>query len=282
MNFRIGIFLLALTYSHFSYALELKWSFTGAIPGMSCTHVWEHADPHDWGDNFLCSDKNIGLQFSQSGQIPNKECISLDEPLDPHTWADNYLCWNRDRQYKLRFSISGPINGMSCLPMNEPSDPDSWTDNFICVARPVCEMATTAEFPEGSPLWHLTWLPRNKHFMHAESSIEDFSEHSWFSSYYSASQNRFVPSYRKGLWNDSISSVRVAPGCTLTLYEHAHFEGASRSYIGGQNGKAFSLVDEFDDVASSANCTCAPNHAFRGRMEPIIFDLEPDSLVSHQ
>jgi hypothetical protein len=53
-------------------------------------------------------------------------------------------------------------------------------------------------------------------------------------------------------WNDNVSSFRVDPGCTLTLWEHINYGGAhfrankSRSFVG----------DSWNDKASEAVCEC--------------------------
>ena len=53
-------------------------------------------------------------------------------------------------------------------------------------------------------------------------------------------------------WNDQVSSFKVTPGCTLTLWQHvnqggAHFRSnVSYKYVG----------DRWNDQASEALCTC--------------------------
>lgn len=53
-------------------------------------------------------------------------------------------------------------------------------------------------------------------------------------------------------WNDQVSSFQVAPGCVLTLWEHANQRGArfrtdrSYRYVGSR----------WNDEASEAFCTC--------------------------
>lgn len=55
-------------------------------------------------------------------------------------------------------------------------------------------------------------------------------------------------------WNDRISSVRVVPGCSLTLFEHTNYQGlpyhidSDLSYVGNL----------FNDRASAFTCYC--NH----------------------
>lgn len=53
-------------------------------------------------------------------------------------------------------------------------------------------------------------------------------------------------------WNDKVSSFKVGPTCTLTLWEHVNYGGhhfranRSRSYVG----------DRWNDKASDAVCEC--------------------------
>ena len=53
-------------------------------------------------------------------------------------------------------------------------------------------------------------------------------------------------------WNDQVSSFKVGPGCTITLWEHVdrgghHFRSSrSYSYVG----------DNWNDKASEAECDC--------------------------
>lgn len=122
-----------MIYSTHGKALELTWGFAGPVPGH-CTNFDERTEPpeHQWSDNYLCSDVDIGLQFSLAGPIPGKSCVNLNEPSDPHTWADNFLCWNHPK-VEIKFSIAGSIPDYTCVNINEPSDPDTWSDNYICL-----------------------------------------------------------------------------------------------------------------------------------------------------
>lgn len=37
-----------------SYAGGFAWSCSRPLPGLVCTQIVEPADPHTWGDNYLC------------------------------------------------------------------------------------------------------------------------------------------------------------------------------------------------------------------------------------
>lgn len=53
-------------------------------------------------------------------------------------------------------------------------------------------------------------------------------------------------------WNDHVSSFKVTPGCTLTLWEHVN-EGGARF----RSSKSYKYVgDAWNDKASEALCMC--------------------------
>lgn len=55
-------------------------------------------DSHTWGDNWLCANQDIGMQFSISGPIAGKACTQIKESDDNHGgggWETSvYLCIN--------------------------------------------------------------------------------------------------------------------------------------------------------------------------------------------
>ena len=54
-------------------------------------------------------------------------------------------------------------------------------------------------------------------------------------------------------WNDNVSSFKVEPGCTLTLWEHVDHGG---HYF--RSNKSYTYVgDRWNDKASEAVCECA-------------------------
>jgi hypothetical protein len=112
----------------------LVWSFGGKIEGMHCLHWNEPSDPHDWYDNYLCSERDAGFRWSYRGPIQGRglRCIQVHEPSDPDMWHDNYFCWPRDLRVIFRFSAAGRIAGMDCIAIVEPSDPHTWGDNYLC------------------------------------------------------------------------------------------------------------------------------------------------------
>ncbi|MCI5208479.1 MAG: CHAP domain-containing protein [Candidatus Electrothrix sp. ATG2] len=67
------------------------WSPNGAVPGMTCTQWKEPADPHSWGDNFLCTTRNEDIRWSADGPIAGMRCTQIYESQDPH-FNNNYLC----------------------------------------------------------------------------------------------------------------------------------------------------------------------------------------------
>jgi len=59
-------------------------------------------------------------------------------------------------------------------------------------------------------------------------------------------------SFRNGqFWNDRVSSVRVAPGCSLVVYQHTRMRGASQEFF--RNVRS---VRGWNDQISSAECIC--------------------------
>jgi hypothetical protein len=50
-----------------------------------------------------------------------------------------------------------------------------------------------------------------------------------------------------GIENDTLSSVRVPIGMTVRLFEHAHFQGRSKSF----EGDVSYVGDDFNDITSS-------------------------------
>jgi hypothetical protein len=70
----------------------------------------------------------------------------------------------------------------------------------------------------------------------------------------------FLPIFRN--IHDQASSIHVAPGCTLTLWEHSDFGGRSQEFYSSNTNsgfKEFNLHDyNFGDIASTASCSCNP------------------------
>lgn len=121
---------------------QFRWSSAGPVAGMECLRWAEPADPHTWGDNYLCWTRDATCQrrvgpfaWSCSGPVAGMECTQISEASDPHTWTDNYLCGPAG--LGLRWSSAGPIAGMDCTQVSEGSEPDAhtWTDNYLCAPR---------------------------------------------------------------------------------------------------------------------------------------------------
>jgi hypothetical protein len=112
--------------------IEFAWSYVGPLAGKTCLLLIESADPHFWGDNHLCTQRDFGFVWSSAGPVVGMTCVQILEPSDPDTWTDNFLCAPRD--YGLRWSYAGPIAGMRCTKIEEPSEPplEAWTDNYLC------------------------------------------------------------------------------------------------------------------------------------------------------
>ena len=117
-----------------SIAPELTWSFAGPIDGKFCVQWNEPSDPHNWDDNYLCSERDLKFQWSFRGAITGRglNCTQVKEAADPHTWHDNFFCWPRNLGIEFRFSSSGRLYGYRCVAIIEPSDPHTWYDNYLC------------------------------------------------------------------------------------------------------------------------------------------------------
>lgn len=113
----------------------VHWSCYRAIPGKTCVKIEETSDPHTWGDNYVCTDSDIGLKWSMHDPIRGMRCTPIFEKEEPpqHMWMDNWLCLPRGSPWTLTWSMSGPIAGRSCVQWLEPSDVHSWTDNYLCL-----------------------------------------------------------------------------------------------------------------------------------------------------
>lgn len=128
--------------------LGFKWSENGAIAGMKCTNVHEHAAPKYWHNNYLCVPKNSPYNFkwSQSGRISGLSCVQWAENSDPNAWHDNFLCGKpvdpeltRDPIWPVdfRWTMGGGTNeknSKNCLQIREDKSPvnHAWHDNYFC------------------------------------------------------------------------------------------------------------------------------------------------------
>ena len=107
------------------------WSPNGAVPGMTCTQWQELADPHSWGDNFLCTTRNEDIRWSADGPIAGMRCTQIYESQDPH-FKNNYLCVPNESELNFVWSESGNMADMYCVRTDEPKDKHSWDDNYLC------------------------------------------------------------------------------------------------------------------------------------------------------
>jgi hypothetical protein len=125
----------ARTYSDSKIHARLeafRWSQSGSISGRTCIQVYENDDLNAWSDNYLCADRDFGLQWSQAGEIAGMKCTQVYENADPHSWSDNFLCLPNSSLINFRWSQSGAISGMTCTRIYEDADLPAWHDNFLC------------------------------------------------------------------------------------------------------------------------------------------------------
>ena len=125
----------------------LRWSMAGELAGQKCVNIAEDADPHTWGDNFICvpQDSPYNFKWNSAGPLAGLDCIQWLETADPDTWADNYLCheklegpvvtaplpsWPGD----FKWSSAGVPDGYTCMRVIEFAEPEghTWQDNFFC------------------------------------------------------------------------------------------------------------------------------------------------------
>ncbi|MDJ0631204.1 MAG: hypothetical protein QNJ44_23310 [Rhodobacter sp.] len=115
---------------------QFYWSSSGPIGGLFCTQVVEGAAPAEftWRDNYLCTNRDIGMRWSSAGAIGGMTCTQIVEGAEPpqYTWRDNYLCLPQGSPLTLRWSSAGTIAGMNCVQMHEGRDPYTWHDNYLC------------------------------------------------------------------------------------------------------------------------------------------------------
>ncbi|HYX37517.1 MAG TPA: hypothetical protein VE954_30815 [Oligoflexus sp.] len=119
---------------------NFQFSYAGAIAGKQCISLNEPADiGATWGDNYLCTDYDIGLNWNIGGAPAGQNCLQVYENAEPleHTWNDNYLCQAPDRiRFPMLWSQAGAVDGWKCVSFNEPADPHTWGDNFLCYQVP--------------------------------------------------------------------------------------------------------------------------------------------------
>lgn len=116
---------------------RFTFSCDGPNAGQTCVNVNEPSDPTTWGDNFVCTSRDHGLQWSYRGPIDGLECAGVHESSSPSAsaWADNFLCLPPQADVRLAWSSAGPIAGRSCFHWNEPQAlQQSWSDNYLCVS----------------------------------------------------------------------------------------------------------------------------------------------------
>jgi len=117
----------------------LGWSVAGPLRNMtSCVLVNEPADPAPWGDNYLCSVQDFGLQWSSTGPLEGMRCTRVGEPAEPliHGWEDNHLCVPESSRLELAWSAGGRIKEKKCLHIGEPGDrhagQQGWRNTYLC------------------------------------------------------------------------------------------------------------------------------------------------------
>ncbi len=95
--------------------------------------VWSMAGPA-WSDNYLCSSRDLGIQWSAAGPIAGMRCTQITEPAEPveHGWTDNYLCVPESSPLELEWSNTGRIAKKKCIAIREFKDRNGWRKTTLC------------------------------------------------------------------------------------------------------------------------------------------------------
>lgn len=103
---------------------------------------------HTWIDNHFCwkGKSDLGFKWSENGAIAGMKCTNVHEHAAPKYWHNNYLCVPKNSPYNFKWSQNGRISGLSCVQWAEGSDPNTWNDNFLC-GKPVAPTPTPAPTP---------------------------------------------------------------------------------------------------------------------------------------
>lgn len=113
------------------------WSGTSSLSGMTCTQVMDSGLRNGWGDNYLCTNTNVGFKFSENGPIQGLKCLNMTEP-SYRVWNDNYLCWNPESGYDFNWSSRGIPPGIPAelsLHVKEVAT-SPWDDNYLGIIPP--------------------------------------------------------------------------------------------------------------------------------------------------
>jgi hypothetical protein len=111
--------------------LQFRFSSPLYTYGWWCVLMFE--DTQSWHDNYLCTDRDIGLHWIWDGRLcrTDLKCVSTAEPGD-HRWHDNALCLPRTSPIELVWSYCGAVYGMNCIQLYDPAAPGYTHDNYLC------------------------------------------------------------------------------------------------------------------------------------------------------
>lgn len=111
--------------------LQFKFSSDSHINGWWCVRVVEISP--SWQDNYLCTNRDIGLEWRAhyAECNTNMKCVYLPEIADS-AWTDNALCLPLNSKVDLTYSTCGKLPSMSCVHLFDPSGPLYLQDNYIC------------------------------------------------------------------------------------------------------------------------------------------------------
>ena len=106
----------------------------GNLTGLNCITINEPATPvhNDNKLCWESGHDNPGLRWSYSGAYPGMKCTHYYDPVN-WNWRDNYLCVPGDSPYNFVFHYGGKPTGTACISVNEPAE-TGWADNYLCAA----------------------------------------------------------------------------------------------------------------------------------------------------
>lgn len=81
----LAVAIAAASSSVQAQTTEFRWSSSGSIAGLNCVQVHEGRAPQEftWWDNYLCTDRDIGMRYSSAGPIAGMRCTQIIEGAEP-------------------------------------------------------------------------------------------------------------------------------------------------------------------------------------------------------
>ncbi|CAF2033237.1 unnamed protein product [Rotaria magnacalcarata] len=114
--------------------LQFRFNSVSHINGWWCVRMLEPGTI-SWDDNYLCTNRDIGLVFSCNNGYqcnPNFKCTSTLEPA-VEWWYDNALCLPIGSNVELAWSYCGSRGAdWKCELVYDPASSSAFNDDYIC------------------------------------------------------------------------------------------------------------------------------------------------------